>query len=503
MSAATATRAPLRIPALLPHQVGIYRADRHKKLWRAGRRTGKSVLGRVMAVRGHGPKVNGRRRYKGMLAGGKIAWLTKSYKQAKVVWRKLLKAFRPLEGRFVTIDREDKRIEMIVGTGCIAVWSGHTRDAIDNVRGDDYDGVLVDEAAYLDLEYGLREVFEPALLDRPDTWLFIFSTPNAGWDKNEERQTPSYFNRLVQDIEAGKLPTWAAWHNRTADNPRLNKERLAELRAELTEESVTVQQELDALLVVGGLLALKIDRAALLIEPFDVPRHWTFWGSYDWGHAHPFSFGLYATDEEGVTYRLDTATAKGKEPAEITVLVREVLERHALTFADLRYTVAGTDIWGDKSKATGNKGPTIAEQHNRLGWKLIPAKTDRVLGLNNLRRYLSTRRLRIVRTRANLDGVAVLEQLITNPKEPEDSLKRDAINGKGGDDFYDELRYGLMSRPIAAPALPEAVPQGKAPPREQVVRRQAPKKAAAPPPRQQVGLRGTPRPTYRPQVRAR
>ena len=449
-------RVRLQLPRPLPHQKPILDDPCDRKVWRAGRRTGKSVAGRIAGIRGHGPKgEDGRRALRGMLDGANIAWVTKTYKQSKVVWRKLLKAFRLVEGHAVTIDREDRRIEMIGGPGALTVWSGHTRDAIDNLRGDQYDGVLLDEAAYIDAEYAIDEVIEPALLDHGG-WVFVFSSPNAGWDKNDQRVTPSYFNRLCQAILNGTEKLWSHFHNRTEDNPRVDAAKLRELRERLGPESPTAQQELDALLVAGGLLAFRLERAAVEVDPFVVPEHWQWFAAFDWGYNHPWVFDLGVTDEDGTVYLVDRATGRQQVPSEITERVRGTLRRYGLTFKGLRYTAAGHDCWQDH-KARGERTPTIAEQCARLGWVLTKANIARVSGANNIREYLSAGRFRVFRREGPLAALAVLESRINDPDNPEDVLKTDADHdGRGGDDDYDATRYLLASRPIRARATPPA-----------------------------------------------
>lgn len=431
-----------------------------KKLWRAGRRTGKSVMGEVAAIRGHGPQLaNGQRMHRGMLDGGNIAWLTKTYKQSKVVWRRLLKRFRPLEGVLVRIDREDKRIEVIGNGGALTVWSGHTRDAIDNLRGDAYDGVLLDEAAYIDAEYAITEVAEPALLDNGG-WMIVFSSPNAGWDGNEQRVTPSYFNRLCQAVMDGDKPAWRQWHNATADNPKLDPARVAALRAEYPEDSPTVQQEMDALLLAGGLLALRIDRERVVVPAREVPAHWTWFGAVDWGYSHPWSFGLFAMNESGVVTLVESATGRKQEPDKIFASVKAVLASRGITFAKLTYTVAGGDVFDEHGKSRGLSGQTIEQQWGVLGWSVLRSTASgsgqRVLSLNNLRSYLAEDRFRVFDTPENRRTLAVLESRISDPLNPEDVLKVDADqNGIGGDDPYDMVRYGLYSRPIMPKAPKE------------------------------------------------
>ena len=41
-----------------------------------------------------------------------------------------------------------------------------------------------------------------------------------------------------------------------------------------------------------------------VIEPFDIPREWSIWRSYDFGYAKPFSCGWWAVDHDGCVYRI-------------------------------------------------------------------------------------------------------------------------------------------------------------------------------------------------------
>ena len=41
-----------------------------------------------------------------------------------------------------------------------------------------------------------------------------------------------------------------------------------------------------------------------VIEPFDIPKSWKIFRSFDWGYARPFSCGWWALDYDGVLYRI-------------------------------------------------------------------------------------------------------------------------------------------------------------------------------------------------------
>lgn len=188
---------------------------------------------------------------------------------------------------------------------------------------------------------------------------------------------------------------------------------------------------------------------------FAPPDHWMHFGAFDWGFAHPFSFGWYCVDNDGNVYKLDTVTGRHLLPHEIVdrIKARVPVEK-------LRYTVAGHDCWAD-IKARGENVPTLAEQFASLGLPLLKANISRIAGLNNFRRYVTwgenqPPRFRMVDTPTNRRCFEQLLAMVVDPDDPEDALKVDADEfGEGGDDMYDETRYALASRALttASPAV--------------------------------------------------
>jgi hypothetical protein len=196
-------------------------------------------------------------------------------------------------------------------------------------------------------------------------------------------------------------------------------------------------------------------------KPFEPPAHWPLFAALDWGYNHPFSWGLYAVSGDGVVYCLDTATGRHLQPPAMADRFAGILKGRPL-----KYTVAGHDCWAD-IKARSEHVPTLAEQFAALGFPMIKANISRVAGVQNFRRYLSLPpvgedgaqpppRFLLCDTPNNRKVYECLESRVSDPDEPEDVLKVDAdANGDGGDDHYDQVRYALASRPIAA-RLPKA-----------------------------------------------
>lgn len=213
-----------------------------------------------------------------------------------------------------------------------------------------------------------------------------------------------------------------------------------------------------------GLALTMCDPDVHLIKPFEVPKHWNIFGSFDWGFAHPFSFGLYAVNEDGRHVKLDTISHRGMRPPEILAQVRARCARFDLAFDRIRFAYAGHDCWHDY-KARAENVPTIAEEFLNLGLVLVQANISRVSGLNNLRRYLSWEAvnedgsdgvplLTFFDTEGNRKCFEALESLPSDPDNPEDALKQDADEfGFGGDDMYDETRYAVASREVPSRSL--------------------------------------------------
>lgn len=218
----------------------------------------------------------------------------------------------------------------------------------------------------------------------------------------------------------------------------------------------------------AGLGLADLSRAKHYIPAQPIPEHWQWFGAFDWGYAHPFSFGLFAADEDGTVYLVDSCSGRRMQPPEIADRIHDLLRSHGLTADRLRYTVAGHDCWADV-RARAENIPTVFEHFVRLGLPLVKANISRVSGVQNIRRYLaftkdSPPRFVLMQSESNRRVFETLESVVSDPDHPEDILKVDADeNGEGGDDAYDMVRYGLASRPIAAPTLARAVDRDRSP----------------------------------------
>jgi hypothetical protein len=193
-------------------------------------------------------------------------------------------------------------------------------------------------------------------------------------------------------------------------------------------------------------------------KPFQIPDYWVKFGAYDHGYHHPFGFGFFACNEDGEVWLYREIVDRGKRPDEIARMVWQYADA-----AKLQYIVAGHDCW-----ATRDGGPDIAKQFKDLGQyslTLKQANIDRKQGASQMRDYLAHENLipglrgpRLHIFDNCLHTIAQIPAMIRNPDDVEDVLKMDADDDDvdTGDDLYDMVRYGIMTRPpIAKVPQPE------------------------------------------------
>jgi hypothetical protein len=219
--------------------------------------------------------------------------------------------------------------------------------------------------------------------------------------------------------------------------------------------------------MAGGGLAFPelAHESRYFVKPVTVPDHWFVWGAFDWGYNHPFAFGLYGADEDGNVVKIDTVTGRQLQPPAIADRIRNVLVKHRVT-ERLTYIAAGHDVWAD-IKARSENVPTLAEQFGAYQLPMVKANISRIAGVQNLRRYFAGEppRFRLFDTPGNRKTFECLASRISDPDEIEDVLKQDAdAAGSGGDDLYDETRYGLNARPLRVqPEKSDKVPEDRHP----------------------------------------
>lgn len=210
--------------------------------------------------------------------------------------------------------------------------------------------------------------------------------------------------------------------------------------------------------ILAGQFYNELQREIHFIKPFEIPKHWNRFGAYDFGYNHPAAFGWFANDEDGNTYLYRELVCAGLRVDEFAAKLNEFPETKELIVH------AGHDCWAKRqvfiNEAQGRNPPTVAEEFAAAG---IPhfrhATISRIAGAAHLRSYLAPRGMP-KKPRFYIFSVCpitydCLSRMVHDPHSVEDVLKQDAVGGDvyTGDDPYDMVRYGLMSRPSVSDRL--------------------------------------------------
>lgn len=189
-------------------------------------------------------------------------------------------------------------------------------------------------------------------------------------------------------------------------------------------------------------------RLTHVIEPFDIPRSWNVYRSYDFGYAKPFSVGWWAVDHDGVIYRIlelygctDTPDEGVQwSPDRQFSEIRRVEETHPWLRGRTIQGVADPAIWD------ASRGESIYE--TALKYRIFFTKGDnrRIPGWMQLHYRMSFDEegypmLYVFRNCRAF--IRTVPQLLYAEATPED------VDTRQEDHVADESRYFCMSRPIA------------------------------------------------------
>lgn len=185
-----------------------------------------------------------------------------------------------------------------------------------------------------------------------------------------------------------------------------------------------------------------------VIEPFEIPKNWKIYRSYDFGYAKPFSCGWWAVDYDGVMYRI--LEYYGCKPDEENVGLKITADRQFEEIARIENEhpwLKGKHIEGVADPAIWDvsRGESVAETAERYGIYFEPGDHKRIAGWMQLHyrlqfddngypmMYIFNNCKGFIRT------IPALEYSETNPED---------VNSEQEDHIADETRYFCMMRPI-------------------------------------------------------
>lgn len=343
---------------------------------------------------------------------------------------------------FVNIPHDYARNEGVArfANGSV-VRIGHFKDDrdIDNYLGIEYDIIVVEEAPQLS-EKKLELLFGSLRSTKPGWRARAYLAGNPGGVGHA-----GFVRRFVNPHRQGKgdgvnrfIP--ASWRDNVFVSPEYRQylDGLTGILRRMWRDG-----DWD---VAGGQFFTSWSYERHVCAPFDVPKEWPVWGSFDYGFNHPTAVYLH-TEHDGNIYTIAEHVQARWLPEQHAPAIAAMCER----FGRHPRTVvfyAGTDAFAQRGDENAK---TIASQYKERGIVLIPADNARLAGAAEILRRLGNEDAGIPPTWFIFNVCAVLIEclpnLLSDPRRPEDVLKVDADEqGEGGDDAYDSARYGLMAK---------------------------------------------------------
>lgn len=195
-----------------------------------------------------------------------------------------------------------------------------------------------------------------------------------------------------------------------------------------------------------------------VIPPFDIPKDWKIWRSFDFGYAKPFSCDWWAVDFDGRLYKILElyGCVKGEAdvgvkwtPDEIFKEIARIEKEHDWLKDKYISGVADPAIW-DKSH-----GVSIAETAEKYGVYFDKGDHKRLAGLMQMHYRLSfdENGIPMMYVFSNCKAfIRTIPLLVYDENRPED------VDSKQEDHCYDSSRYLCMANPMKPNKVVERKP---------------------------------------------
>ena len=187
-----------------------------------------------------------------------------------------------------------------------------------------------------------------------------------------------------------------------------------------------------------------------VISPFEIPRDWRVFRSFDWGYSRPFSVGWYAEDKDGTLYRIRELYGCTKTPNEGVRWEASRVASEIKRIENEDENLRGRVIRGVADPAIYQKsgGESIGDIMEKQCVYWDRADNSRIAGKQQIHNRLAFDE----RGKPRLHVFSTCRQFIrTFPCLVYSSTDVEDVDTAMEDHIYDELRYMCMERPVPAP----------------------------------------------------
>ena len=405
-------------------------------------------------------------------AGIKLMIVRKTYPELTANHIKPLKEMLQVGTKNSIAKYNDSAKEMIFRNGSVILfrYCDHEKD-VDRYQGTEVDVLFLDEATQLS-ETQIKKIVAcvRGVNDFPKR---IYYTCNPGgqghgyikrlfidrkFEYGEHEEDYAFIQSLVTDNKAlmQKDPDYVrqleslppklkeAWLNGRWDvfEGAYFEEFRATPDRQMCEEAGITQEE-----------ALKERRYTHVIKPFEIPKDWKIYRSYDWGYGKPFDCSWYAMDYDDTMYQILQLYGCNGTPNEgVKWSNKEQFSRIAKIEREHRW-LKGKKIRGvaDPSIWDGSRGISAAEEAEKHQLWFEKGINDRIAGWMQVRERLKFDengypKLYIFDTCK--DAIRTIPLMMYDKHNVED------LDTDLEDHYCDSLRYMCMSRPIAPRIVP-------------------------------------------------
>lgn len=270
-----------------PMQERIRQSAAKRKIIRAGRRGGKTVIAATMDT-------------EAFLKGKRCLYATPTAEQLGKYWYEVCRALN--EPISCGIYHKNETEHTITRPGTENRIKGKTAWNANTLRGDYADRLTLDEWQLM-AEDTWEEVGAPMLLDNNGDAVFIYTPPSIRSSGTSKARDPRHASKMFKKAQSDKSGRWEAFHFRSMDNPYISKEALVEITLDMSvtayKQEILAEDDDDAW---TGLIYKGFNQQTQVIRRFPVPANWLIYTGHDFGGANPAAIFLAADPATGYFY---------------------------------------------------------------------------------------------------------------------------------------------------------------------------------------------------------